>query len=332
MTFERLHKGRSEVTDASADDLLTGISVAFVQQAESFDPISVFPVVGVDEPTGRYKVFTRADMLRTDATLRADGAEAAIKTVGVTEQVFATQNWALRYLLTDRKRKARGSPFANDSFMVKLLTQDLMIRRAKQWATAYLTTGVWGTDQQGGGVDFTSWNNSGTILANIISWSRTVRNACGKRPNFAVMTGDVWDIVQNDDEFVGRLQPTDSGQVTLDYFAQLIGIPAGDVHVLDVSEATSEEDAATTTTAAIDTEKFLIGYKTDTPDIEEPSAGYTFSWSEFDDVREMVEQGAASIRTYRDDAKKGDYYEGDADFDFRAVTPSAALLAYDILS
>lgn len=327
---EYLEKGRATLASVSADELLTEISVMHVLDEKGFDPIRVFPIVGVEEETGRYKVFDRGDMMRTEAKKRIDGEESAGKTIGVTEQLFACEPWALHYDLTDKKRKARGSPFANDSFCVKLLMQDLMIRRALEWSGLYMTTGNWGTDRQGGGVNFVSWSDAASNPQDdVIAWKTIVKNASGVEPNVGVITRDVWDRLQVHPDFVGRLQYTDAGPVALQYVAGLFGLD--ELMVLDVPQVTSAE-GLTVTTAQIASQRMLLAYRTATPDKEVPSAGYTFSWSEFDEVKEFIASGGAPIRQFRMEHLKADRYEGEMYFDFRVVTPSAGLLAYNILT
>ena len=318
--------------DATASDLLTSISVAYVQDADGFVASRVFPIVPVDENSGNYWLYNKGDMLRSDAKLRAPGTRAAQKTVGVSTATYLCQQWALDHKIPDEILRSRKSPFS-DQVAVSVLTQDLLIRRDLEWATTFMSTGVWANEKAGGGGggQVVSWDQgaSANILEDIAEWHDTVKAACGRRPNVAVITSDVWQYVKNNADVVDRIKYTQRGQVGLDTFAALIEVD--EVLLLDSVQVTSAENA-TAVTAGVATEKFLLAYRSPTPDILVPSAGYVFSWPEFDGVREAAAAGAAAITSWYDQAEEAQYYRGKAHFDMKVVASDAAFLGYNLLS
>jgi hypothetical protein len=318
--------------DATASDLLTSISVAYTQDAAGYIASRVFPIVPVDETSGPYWLYNKGDMLRSDAKLRAPGTKAAQKSVGVTTATYLCQQWALDHKIPDEILRSRKSPF-NDQVAISVLAQDLLIRRDLEWVSTFMSTGVWSNEIAGGGGggQVVSWDNgtSADILENIASWSDTVKAACGRRPNVAVISSDVWTAVKNNADVVDRIKYTQRGQVSLELFASLIEVD--EVLLVDAVQATSAENA-TAVTASVSDGKFLLAYRSPTPDIMVPSAGYVFSWPEFDGVREAAAAGAAAITSWYDQSEEAMYYRGKAHFDMKVVAADAAFLGYNLLA
>jgi len=319
--------------DATASDLLTSISVAYVQDAAGFVASRVFPIVAVDENSGPYWVYDKGDMLRSDAKLRAPGTRAAQKSVGVTTATYLCQQWALDHKIPDEIMRSRKSPFS-DQVAVQVLTQDLLIRRDLEFVSTFMSTGVWSNEIAGGGGggQVVSWDNGATanILEDIAGWHDTVKAACGRRPNVAVISSDVWQQVKNNADVVDRIKNTQSGQISLQVFASLIEVD--EVLMVDSINATSAEGVSPVTTASTAAGKFLLAYRSPTPDILTPSAGYIFSWPEFDGVREAAAAGAAAISSWYDQQEEAQYYRGKAHFDAKVVAADAAFLGYNLLA
>jgi hypothetical protein len=318
--------------DATASDLLTSISVAYAQDAQGFVASKVFPIVTVDENSGPYWVYNKGDMLRSDARLRAPGAKAALKSVGVTTASYLCNQWALDHKIPDEIARSRKSPFS-DQVAVQVLTQDLLIRRDLEWASTFMAQGVWSNEIAGGGGggQVTSWDQtSATILENIAGWHDTVKASCGRRPNVAVISSDLWAVVKNNADVVDRIKYTQRGQVSLDLFASLIEVD--EVLMIDSVQATSLENISPVVTSQIASQSFLLAYRSPTPDILVPSAGYVFSWPEFDQVRDAASAGAAGIASYYERSEEAMYYRAKAHYDMKVVAADAAFLGYNLLA
>ncbi|NIM50372.1 MAG: hypothetical protein GTO22_14170, partial [Gemmatimonadales bacterium] len=124
----------------------------------------VFPIVPVPKPEGIYFVWSRDDLLRSDAQRRAPGTESAGKTIRLAQQTYTTEQFALHYDLPDELRTAQDDALALDRTAVELITEDLLIQRDTQFFSTYMTTGVWASDP----VPTTKWNAaSPTIVLDV---------------------------------------------------------------------------------------------------------------------------------------------------------------------
>jgi hypothetical protein len=317
------------LSDIAANEVLTSISVANIQDAEGFIAARC-GYVPVDEETGRYPVFSRDDLLRPDTKQRRPATRFARKAFGVDfSGTYACKQWGLEFPLADEFRKTRKSPLADDRASVGILTQDMLITRELQFMAAYFTTGVWGTDVAGT-TDFAKWDTAqADIIGSILSWSDTVKKASGRRPNHLRITPDVWRIVQNDPDIIDRVKHVSKESVTPDLVASLCKLK--DVLVADAVYNSAQEGAAFSG-AFVASKQALLSFEPDSPDLMTPSALYCASWTEFDIVREMTNQGAGAMFMYRDEPIKSDIYRGVSYYAFIIPSKDCGLFANNVIS
>lgn len=320
---------RYKTTDIDANALLTSVSVATVNERTDFIHDKVFANLPVDEERGSYFVFSRDDTLRTVAERRLPGTKAAEKHFDGVKQTYACDQWALKSILPVEDRNIAGSPL-DDEAMVVLLTEDLLIRREKQFFTDYFTASVWETDKTGT-TDFVKWDSgSSDLIGDVWGWREDIKKTCGRYPNVLAMTADVWRIVVNDEDVLERIKYTQAEPVSEELVARLLGVD--ELVIASAIENTAEE-GATYSGSFIDSEKVGLFYREPAPAKKKPSAGYIFSWTMFDNVRaELAEGAGASIQTWFDDDHFGDWFRGMAYFDMNVVHTGCGLLAVDVIT
>jgi hypothetical protein len=158
-----------------------------------------------------------------------------------------------------------------------------MIKRDRQWAATYFTTGVWGTDLTGvasapGAGQFLQFDQSTSDPIGLIQKKiDDIASATGYPPNTLVLGRDTYRVIRNHADVKDRIKYTQRGIVTPEILAELFGVDEvlipGGVHEqregradqLDRLHRRPQGRAA-----------LLRG---DAPSIEEPSAGYTFAWT-----------------------------------------------------
>jgi hypothetical protein len=334
VTRRPINKARYGSADLAADRLLTNVSVAHFQDNMATFAHSAFATVPVNEPQGRYKVFNQADLTRPEAQVRKPNALFAEKTFGVAEQTFLCEEYAVETPLADEDRQTADSVL-DDQAMARVLSQDLLLEREQRWTAAYLTptSGVWSSHLTGG-AEFTQWNDtSPDILGDIDEWKDTIKLTCGMDPNVAVITRDVWRVIKNDAGVIARIAgaagptPGNAALVTVANFAALIEM---EEVIIQGAVFNSASEGAAYSGSFFQTERFGLFYKTPNPSILEPSAGYDFSWSPFDEVSSSGGLGAG-IMKYRNELRAQDRFRGMTFNTFEVVTPGAGLVADDIL-
>lgn len=313
------------LSEVFVDPSLTNLSVNFVQDKEGYIAHRVFPIVPVDKPEGIYYVWSRDDLLRSDAKRRAPGTESAGKTMRLARQTYTTEQWSLHYDLPDELRSAQDDALALEQTSVEIVTEDLLIQRDVQWVTAYFTTGIWGADVTPSPL----WNAaSATIVVDVLNEGNNIKTRCGRRPNKFVTTPDVWVVIKNDADIIDRIKHTQFGEATPAIVAELFEVD--EVLIIDSIQNTAQK-GATFAGAFLATSDALLVYANPAPALNTPSGGYIFSWPEFDDVRSAAEAGGAGIRTFRMEKLRSDRFEGTQQYEMNLVANSCGVFFDEVL-
>jgi hypothetical protein len=198
------------------------------------------------------------------------------------------------------------------------VTQRLLLRQEREWASTYFTTSVWGTDKTGG-TDFTKWDDATSDPKDDIKAGKAaVLKATGRIPNTLVLGYDVFDALCDHPDFVDRIKYTTPGNITPALLAQMLDVER--VLVAKAIYATNVEGE----TAAYDFvhgKHALLCYVAPRPGLLVPSAGYIFAWK-------GVSGGLGAnvaIKRFRMENLSADRIEGEIAFDDKVV---AADLGY----
>lgn len=271
--------------DVHVDRPLTNISIAFMQSAANFVADRVFPVIPVAKQSDRYFTYDRGMFNRDEMQLRAPGAESAGASYTLSLDSYAADVWALHKDVADQVRANADTPLQLDREATEFLTVKALIRKEKNWASRFFTTGIWSTQRVGvsgspTGTDFQRWDEAAsTPIEDVRRGARTMHELTGFRPNKIVMGRAVYDALLDHPDIVGRIdrgQTTGTAIVMRQNLAALFEME--DVLVMDAIENTAIEGAANSH-SFIGGKNALLVYAAPSPGIMVPSAGYTYSWT-----------------------------------------------------
>ena len=325
--------------DVHVDSALTNLAVAYFQKPAKFIANKVAPIVPVAKASGKYFVHSKADMMRDEAKRRSPGQKFARTGAGVSTATYACEEFSLEHVLPDEIRANWDSPLAADQAAIRQLMQQLLIRRERAFVSAALGTSIWGNDVAGHAstVDSTHHvffdNASADIINTLHSWTNTVEKNTSFRPNRFVTTPDVVRVMMNDADILDRHKYTSSEPISLKAIANLCGIGSPDDPGEIVQMSASYNTAAENATASMSWmagDVGLLMYAAPSPQIDAPSALYTFSWSDFD--RAVAASGAAAIDVYREEGIKSDIYRGIAHFDVVVAASDCGVYFSDLLT
>lgn len=272
-----------DATDVHVNQLLTNVSVAWFQDQGRFIADKVFPNIPTQKESNRYAVFNKGDLLRSEARPRPPNSETAGRGFRIdnTPSYFALPI-GVHQDIPDQVRSNQDPAIQLDRSVTMAVSQDLAIRREKDWVTNFFSTSIWTGSTIGGDVTpGTLWSAGGsTPVEDIRAEINAVEEGTGFTPNFISMGKDVWTILVDHPDITDRI---DGGAtvdkpsiVTKNLMAQLFEVD--DVWVLRAVENTAAE-GATDSMAYIGGKNLLVGYANPRPSVLEPSAGYTFSWT-----------------------------------------------------
>jgi hypothetical protein len=313
---------------------LTNLSIAYIQDnADAFVADQVFPNVPVERQGGLYLTYERDDWLRDEAEERAPGTPSA----GGGYQIdwngqYFCHVYAFHKDIDDQTRSNAKGFMDMDRDATEFVTRKLLIKRDVIWGARYFQSGIWTNDWQGQATQtgvsgqFQKWSQGGsTPVEDITNGILAVAELTGYRPNFIVMTPDVFAVLKSNADVLDRIRYTQRGLVTTDILSSLFEVPK--ILVPYGIKNTAVEGMDTVTGSSrfqwiLGTKKLLLGYAAPSPGLLQPSAGYTFSWS---DYLGAGVQGNV-ISAFRMPELKSDRVEGEMAFDCRVVAPDLAVM------
>lgn len=322
---------------------LTNISVMFTQDPEAFIADQIFPTIPVQKQSDTYYVYNRGDFMRDEAQERAPGTVAAETGFSLSNDTYLCKRFSLRSCITEEDRANQDSPLNLDQDHAIALTQKGMIKREVTFATKFMTTGVWALDRAGvtgspGAGQFKRWDDAAaTPQKDVETWKAEIKedNGTGLEPNGLLIGERVWRALKTCPAIVdlikyGGQASSGSGNpaiVTKQAVAQVLGIRY--LLVGSAVKTTSNEGAATTTTAPIIGKKGLLFYRPETAGLRRASCGYTYAWRGLNGMSRMGHR----IVTYTIvERSNTDWVEMDMAYDQKQTSNLLATYLADMVS
>jgi len=314
-----------DIYDASAP--LTDILTAYFQEDDDFVSHKVFPNVVVPRQEGIYYEISKSDFFRDGAQLRESGTPVATGDYDVTSSTYACKRYDYGKLVNLEDKKNVQSPLDLKKQAMLYLSMKLKIKREVLWNKKYFSTGLWTTDVEGNGVNFTSWSEStATPVKDVMDWKRTIKQLTGFKPNKIVFTSDVWDAFRTHANVTSMLSSNSVKIIDRATAAKLLELD--EVLVSESIYNTAASGAVDALSFIQGTEKALLVYAAPRPMIMMPTAGYTFNWSLF----ASNNFGIAAKKMWYDQKTEVDTYEAAMTIDQKLVSADMGVHAYNILT
>ena len=255
------------------DSVLTNMSVAYMQEAYAFVAPNAFPTVPVNKQSDLYFQYNQSDFMRDAVQRRADGTESAGSGYGLSTASYSTAVYALHKDIGDQVRENSDSPLNPDMDATRFLSQQMLIRQERDWASSAFTTSVWGTDVTPG----TLWSASGsTPITDVQTGINTILTNTGYIPNTLIVSYAVFSILRNHSDIVDRYKYTSAESINTDLIAKVLGV---DRVMVMAGVYDSAAEGATDSYAQIGDKDALLAYVAPSAGLMTPSAGYNFVWN-----------------------------------------------------
>lgn len=309
--------------DVHVNRPLTQIAIAYAQNPEAFIADRMFPVLPVSKKTDSYFQVPRGDWFRDEMKKRAPGALSAERTHNLSTDTYQCDVWALHEMLADQVRANYDSPLQADREITEGLTQAGMIRKELEWVTKYFVAGLWTQDFTGvssgpTGDQVLQWNDAASNpIEDVRAAKRRVQARTGFRPNKMALGREVFDILLDHPDIVGRLDrgqtPTGPAIANRESLAALFELD--EILVMDSVVNSAVEGAASDSIDFIGGRTALLVYAAPSPGLYVPSGGYTFSWTG------LMGSGALGMRMkkIRDEKRESDMLEIQMAFDQKLI-------------
>jgi hypothetical protein len=283
MTVSKIRKDQPGPADLHVDQYLTNLSVGWAQDPSKFVASKVFPAVPVQKQSDKFVIWDKGFFFRDEVGPRPLGGRPPTAGKAKKDGQYFCEEEGLEDSIDDRTRANADQPLDPDRASGELLTEQMMIHMDRLWSDAYFKAGVWGTDFEGaasspGEGEVLQFDQDGSEPIQTIRRNcTTVGRRTGRKPNKAVLGGDVFDVLCDHPDIVDRVKYTQRGVLTQELLAELFGVD--EVLVPGGVENTANEGAADDIDFIVDSTSVLLAYAASAPAINTPTAGYTFAWT-----------------------------------------------------
>jgi hypothetical protein len=297
-------------SDVHLDQLLTNISVAYMQSQANFVAPKIFPIVPVDKQSDKYRTYTKNDWFRDEAEKRQGATESVGSGYTLSDTAYYCDKYAIHKDIDDDTRRNADSVHDLDKEATEFVSQRLLLRQEIQWAADFFASGIWGTDVTPANL-WSSYATSDPIL-DVEAGKAAILSTTGFMPNTLVLGYDVYRQLRNHPDLIDRIKYTTSQTLTTEMMARLFDI--GRVEVAMAVKATNKE-GGTAAYAFTHGKHALLAYVPPNPGLMTPSAGYMFAWK---GVSGPLEQ-TVGVKTFRMEQLEADRVEGSIAFDNKIV-------------
>lgn len=301
---------------------------AFLGMQNSYIAGRVFPIIPVQQRSGRSWTFDTGSWLRSSAEERPPSTPSVGSGYRLAQaDLYYARVYAIH---KDVDYQTRAETEANgfydiDAVSVRWATRQLLLKRELIWANTYFKAGVWTGNLTGVAAtpaagQFLQWNGaSSTPIDDIANQALNQQELTGFRPNTLVISprvrqallrnAQVLDAAKSVANVTGEPLPNDA------LLARVLGVD----RVFVASEMyNSAAEGLANAIGPIYGRHALLVYSAPDPSMELPSGGYTFTWNGY--LNDGGFEGNRVTTFYMEEIKS-DRIEAEMAFDMKIVAP-----------
>lgn len=304
-------------SDVHVNRPLTTYSTAFIQDQNDFVATKVFPIIPSESKSDDYYEYDRADWMRIAMEKRAPGTPSAGGGFTITTASFNCDRWSIHKDVDDPTRANADDPLRPDQDATQWVTEQALRTLEREFLSAFFAAGIWNQQVTPG----TLWSAGGsTPIEDVRTQHTRIWSLTGKRPNTAIVSPNVFDVLVDHPDVVARVLytgPGGSGDATVlgeQELARLFRVQnfliAGGV------TATSAEGAATDTFDFMAGDHMWLGYVDPNPSPQTATAGGIFAWTGLTGASPLGNR----IKRFRVEENESDRIEIDIWFDMKIMS------------
>ena len=271
---------------------LSNMALAYFQSDANSFAKTIFPICPVSLSSDNYYIFDKEDLLRDNwhrkpAYGKVNPAVLSEHTDTYTCQVDQMIMGIDQIRQTDLTRRMGPRTADPKQQRTKTMAGQANIHQDRLFAEKYFKKGAW--KQEFTGIDSTSpgsnqfikfSNGNSDPIAFVDQKKTKIHGETGRTPNRLALGVNVFNALKKHPAILERVKyggtTANPASVTLNVLAQLFEVDRVTVPLSIMNKAGLGKDADMGYIG--DPNAFLLAYATDSPSIEEPSAGYIFTW------------------------------------------------------
>lgn len=271
---------------------LTNMAMAYYQDARNYFAKAIFPVCPVNMSSDNYYIFDKEDLLRDNWEKKpAYGSVDPATLSEHTEQYACYVDQMIMGIdqirQTDLNRRQGPAIMQPKQQRIKTIAEQANIHQDRLFAERFFKKGVWKNEKTGADStapssgQYIKFSNGNSDPVEFIDAEKTeMHQETGRMPNRMALGVNVYNAMKRHPAILERVKyggsTANPATVTRNVLAQLFDVEQ--VVVLNSIMNKAEMGAEGKMEYIGDPNAFLLAYATNAPSIEEPSAGYIFSW------------------------------------------------------
>ena len=271
---------------------LTNLSMAYFQQASRYVAKAIFPICPVQLSSARYYTFSKEDLLRDNVTRKPQFGKVQPAQMGQADGSYSCKVDQVIVGIDQISRlnyQRTNAPGVADPrrAKIKFIAEQMLLHQDIVFANNFFKTGVWTNEWTGGAaysetgktfIKFTDANCDPVKLIDDLCTS--VEQNTGRRPNRLGLGKNAFNALKAHAAVLERVKfggsTANPATVNERVLAELFGIDK--VVVLSSIYNKAPVGATGDMNFICDPDCALLAYATNSPAIDEPSAGYIFTW------------------------------------------------------
>ena len=272
---------------------LTNMALSFYQNAENYFAKGIFPICRVALSADNYYIFDKEDLLRDNWQRKP--AYGKVMPAVLSEHTDTYKCSVDQMIMgideirqTDLQRR-QGPAIARDPRQqrTKAIAEQANIHQDRIFAQNFFRSGVWTNEYTGvdsttpSGNQFIKFSNDNSDPIQFIADLKLkMHEQTGRMPNRIAMGANVFNALKKHPGILERIKyggtSANPANVNRNVLAQLFEMDDLRVMMSVYNQAKLGADADMTFIG--DPNALLLAYATDAPSVDEPSAGYIFTW------------------------------------------------------
>ncbi len=271
---------------------LTNLSMAYFQEASRYVAKSIFPICPVQLSSARFYTFSKEDLLRDNVQRKPKFGKVTPAQMGQSDQsysCFVDQVIVGIDQISRLNYQRTNAPGVADPrrAKVKFIAEQMNLHQDIVFAQNFFKAGVWKNEWTGSDtynksgktfIKFTDANCDPVVLFDDLCTS--VEQNTGRRPNRLGLGKNTFNALKAHPAVLERVKfggsTANPATVNERVLAELFGIEK--VTVLSSIYNNAQVGAEANMQFICDPNAAILAYATNTPTIDEPSAGYIFTW------------------------------------------------------
>jgi hypothetical protein len=270
---------------------LTNLSLAYFQESAGYISKKMFPVVPVNLSTAKYYEFDKGDLTRLAMQRKPAFGHVQPAVFGKRDHLY---NCEVDQVITgidaiaslDFERTHAPGSIDPRRARARFISEQMNLYLEDVWAKKFFVPNAWnnvyeGVDTNPTGKQFFQFDNENCDPVKLFnSLAATMRQFGLRKPNKIGCGLNVYGALQTNPSVLERIKYQGSeaspASVTANVLAQLFGVKEFVVSeaVINRTKIGTKDDLQ----FVCGPDSLLLCYATDSPAIDEPSAGYTFAW------------------------------------------------------